>query len=554
MNVLYDRMPSRPVATILTFVLLFVPLAATGRATDFSEQYPVTLDCSKQPKGFECTSDQKDVWRLTEFSYSLGDKFRITISPSQVVFGCHGTNVLWAAIFPDKPGEIVAADSGQGEHVTSVWMRFHPARVGELFPAKTVSGQGEASMLAQSQRLAGHKMRSCWQSGNRPMVPWKKSIVIDVETSEGPRRFYDIDTEAGTVRYIDAFRKQTLPRPTHIDRTTALEAFDTVWKAFDRQYAMFAIKPKVDWGELRDKYRARAETVENNRQLGAVLAEMLTHLEDLHVYVKVGEEYMPGYNRHRPLNGNVKAIPHLVGPLTETHKDLAWTRTKDGIGYVNIYRLSNQRLPQTFDEVLQQMSDTKGLIIDLRFNGGGSESLGVQIAGRFLDRQRVYSLSRYRNGPKHTDLGPKHERAYAPSGPWHYTGPVIVLIGQRTMSSAESFALMLAQCPQVTTMGDRTAGSSGNPSQVRVAGDILVNLPRWIDMDPAGKPIDAVGVPPDVMIQTTEDDFADEKDPVLEAALKNLRQHPSRKEKDGVLQRRGLMNPQTTTDPGNDGG
>ncbi len=544
MNVLYERMPARPcgvwpAATILGFVLLFVPLAATGWATDFSEQYPTTLDHSKQPKGFQCTSEQKDVWRLTEFSYALGDQFRVALGPSQVVFGCYGTNVLWAAIFPDEPGQIVAADNGQGEHVTSVWMRFHPARVGELFPAKTVAGQGNAAMLAQGKRLAVHKMRSCWQSGNRPVIPWKKAITIDVETSEGPRRFYSIDTDEKTVQYVDAFRKQTLARPTPIDRATALEAFDTVWKAFDREYAMFAIKPKVDWAKLRRNYRPRAETAQNNHQLGAVLAEMLAHLEDLHVHVQVGGEYVPGYHRDRPSNGNAKAIPHLVGPLTETRKDLTWARTRDGIGYVNIYKLANRRLPQTFDKVLQQMSDTKGLIIDLRFNGGGSEPLGGQIAGRFLDRRRVYSLSQYRTGPKHNDLGPKHKRTCEPSGAWHYTGPVIVLIGQRTMSSAESFALMLAQCPQVTTMGDRTAGSSGNPRQVRTAGEILVNLPRWIDMDPAGKPIDAVGISPQLVIRTTDDDFADQRDPVLAAALEDLRQRPARKEKDGsVLQRR----------------
>ena len=64
------------------------------------------------------------------------------------------------------------------------------------------------------------------------------------------------------------------------------------------------------------------------------------------------------------------------------------------------------------------------------------------------------------------------------------------------MSSAESFALMLAQCKQATTMGDRTAGSSANPRQIELPGKIVVNLPRWIDLDPDGKPIDTAGVAP----------------------------------------------------------
>ncbi len=144
----------------------------------------------------------------------------------------------------------------------------------------------------------------------------------------------------------------------------------------------------------------------------------------------------------------------------------------------------------------------------MRFNGGGSEPLGQEITGRFLDHPCVYSLSQFRNGPKHTDLTAKLERTCKPDGPWHYVGPVAVLQGQKTMSSAESFALMLAQCPQVTTIGDRTAGSSGNPRRIEAGAGIVVNLPRWIDMDPAGKPIDFVGVLPRIKIEAKPADFS----------------------------------------------
>jgi C-terminal processing protease CtpA/Prc len=91
------------------------------------------------------------------------------------------------------------------------------------------------------------------------------------------------------------------------------------------------------------------------------------------------------------------------------------------------------------------------------------------------------------------------------------------------MSSAESMALMFAQCPQVTTMGDRTAGSSANPRRLELACGITVNLPRWLDMDPSGKPIEHVGIKPEKLVKCEPDDFGPEKDPVLRAALKHLR-------------------------------
>ena len=148
---------------------------------------------------------------------------------------------------------------------------------------------------------------------------------------------------------------------------------------------MFAIKPRVDWSKLRESYRPRAAATTTNQELATILAEMLDHLEDLHVYVTVDGEYVPGYKRHRPLNANWKASAALIGQIISTAHDLDWGRTGDGIGYINIYRLSDAGLPDAFDEVLGQMADTKGLIVDLRFNGGGSEPLGCQIAGRFLD-------------------------------------------------------------------------------------------------------------------------------------------------------------------------
>lgn len=326
-----------------------------------------------------------------------------------------------------------------------------------------------------------------------------------------------------------------------LDEKTALAAFDKVWAAFDREYAMFTIKPQVDWAALRETFRPRAAAAKTNQELGTVIAAMLDHLEDLHVYVQVDGEHLGGYNRHRSLNANRKALPRLIGQITHTGHDLDWGRTADGIGYINIYQLSDSSLPETFDDVLGRMSDTKGLVLDLRYNGGGSEPLGCEIAGRLLDRRRVYSLSQYRSGPKHTNLGPKQDRACGPAGPWRYVGPVVVLQGQKTMSSAESFALALAQCPQATTMGDRTAGSSGNPRQVDAGAGIIVNLPRWIDMDPQGKPIDVVGIPPRVKIDANPADFDGEKDPVLTAALEHLRRRAKEvgPPTSGILKRAG---------------
>lgn len=504
---------------ILVGFLLASPLRARG--LDLGAHYPATLDSSEKIEGLEWSCVAGDVWRLAEFNYALGDQFKVELGPAQVVFGVHDRNVVWAAIFPAQPGKILSAPQGAGEPVKSVWLRFHPACLTALFPPASVSGPGDASQVVWARRLANLKMNACWQAGNLPVIPWKRSLTLDIETG-GKRRFYSIDTDKQTVSYEDAFSRRTLPEPTPVETAEALKSFDTVWQSFDREYAMFAIKPGVDWAALRDQFRPQAAAAKTHYELGLVLASMLARLEDLHVYVMVGAEYIPGFNRPRPLNANWPAARKLVGRLTETPQGLAWGRTAGGLGYVCVFNLSNEELGPAFDRVLEQLADTRGLILDLRYNGGGSEPLGMQIAGRFIDQPRVYSLDQFRSGPRHADLGPKLERKIAPRDSSRYAAPVIVLQGQKTMSSAESFALMLAQCPNVTTMGDRTAGSSGNPRRLQLPGEITVNLPRWLDMDPSGKPIDGVGVEPRIKIKSTPSDFSGTQDPVLQAALQKL--------------------------------
>jgi hypothetical protein len=110
-----------------------------------------------------------------------------------------------------------------------------------------------------------------------------------------------------------------------------------------------------------------------------------------------------------------------------------------------------------------------------------------------------------------------------PTGPWRYDRPVVLLIGQKCMSSNESFVAMMEGAPTVTTMGDRTCGSSGNPSLVELPVEITVSLPRWIDLLADGRPLDEGGIRPRVPFQAELGAFEGERDDLLEAALSRLR-------------------------------
>jgi hypothetical protein len=509
--------------------------ALAPNAEDLAKRYPGgKISFSGAGLAWSCTPE--DVWELKSFELEFHKDFLLACGKSAVAIGKYETNVLWAVVFPEEPAHITAkGQPGDGETTRAILLRFAPAEIGRVFPSKTVTGPGPGWKRIEADRIFRHKLGYKWYTpAGNPTVVQSGFTLVDADTKGGKRRFYELDGSSGKVTYVADFEAKPLPPEPPIAKKEAEKGFGDVWEAFDREYANFVLLPKLKWDKVGADSRKLLADVETRFDLAAVLSDMLANLEDLHVWVKCGDDILPGYSRPRPLNASWKgSLAQIGSEVRDTEHDLVWSRTKDGIGYLNVRALEDEALPSAFDAALDELADTWGLVIDLRFNGGGGEDLAAAIAGRFVDQERVYSKNQYRIGPGHDQLGEVLERRFAPRGPWRYQGPVVALWGQKTMSSAESFALMLAQCPQVTTMGDRTAGSSANPRHLDLDCGITVNLPRWHDMDPAGKPIEHAGIQPQVKLDFPEEKFGEGGDPVLEAALAKLRKTPAGERKPG---------------------
>jgi hypothetical protein len=525
--------PSRPIPLLALLPCLLAAPAAAGE--NLAKAYRGRLDHDPSAGPLDWSAGVGDVWALSSFAIEVPGKLEIELGPSTVVLGAHDgpkkeRTVVWAAVLPDEPASITSSEPGHGEHATAIFLRFHPAHLGELFPSSAVAGPGDPLQLVWAKRQYMHKINAGWQWDNLPVVPEEDSIVVDVDTVEGKRRRYDVDPRGRDVEVHDYFRDRVLPPlpAGELDAEESAALFREVWGAFDEEYAMFGIKPDVDWDALRERYEPLAERARTPYEAAGVIALLLTHLEDLHVYVRVGDEHVPTYNRFRPLNARWDTVKAALQDVRERN-GLTWGRLNHDLGYVNLWNLSDQGMSDAFDAALEDLGDTVGLVVDLRFNGGGDELLGRRIAARFLDRERVYATHRYRDGKDRDDLGPLNERSCEPRGPWRYEAPVVALQGRKTFSSAESLAMMFAQCPDVTTMGERTGGSSANPRRLELKHGIVVNLPRWIDMDADEVPIDVMGFPPDELVEVEGVTAYREADPAFEAAVEHLRKAKNRK-------------------------
>jgi hypothetical protein len=298
--------------------------------------------------------------------------------------------------------------------------------------------------------------------------------------------------------------------------------FDSLWTTFDREYSYFVHK-QIDWGALRSVYRPQATAAADQTGFIAVIREMLGHLHDMHVVIRdPGGRSTPTYDPRAFVNWDRPVWEQYIARANWTQGQNDWGYGMlEGVPYFAIGSWGATSIRSVdFDGALERVRTAPAIILDVRMNPGGNDALAFEVAGRFTATSVVFGFVRFRNGPLHSDFGPPTARTLSPRGSWQYAGTVLVLIGRRSASSNESFIAAMGQLPNVTLVGDRTAGSTGNPGTFPLGNGWSYTVSRWIEYTVDGQPIEDVGISPDVLVATGPEDFGMGRDPVLEWALK----------------------------------
>ena len=297
--------------------------------------------------------------------------------------------------------------------------------------------------------------------------------------------------------------------------------FDSLWSTFDREYSYFDYK-RIDWNDLRATYRPRAIAAADQDAFIGLIREMLGHLHDGHVVLRVpGGGTLATYDSHSFINWDRTVWQQYIARGNWTQGQNDWGHgVVDGVPYIATGGWSTTSIRAAdFDAAFERYRSAPVLILDVRMNGGGDSQLAFEIAGRFAQTSIVTGSARFRNGPSHSDFGPASPFVLNPRGPWQYAGAVLLLVGRRCASSNETFIAALRQLPNVTLVGDRTAGSSGNPGTFPLANGWSYTVSRWIEYTADGQVIEDVGISPHVFVPASPADFMAGRDPVLDWAL-----------------------------------
>ncbi len=237
--------------------------------------------------------------------------------------------------------------------------------------------------------------------------------------------------------------------------------------------------------------------------------------------------------------------PIAFVPEHEPTRPYDFRMLEDGIAYLRVDTFGDGAgLQAAVGGHLADFLAARGIIIDLRNNGGGDTSVAGFIAGLLTDHplqgaawrtreHRAAELAwsvfakkdteRYQYALERGSWYREPATMWQPNPDFHTSAPVVVLTDWRTASAAEDFLVIIDELPQVTTVGRTTFGSSGQPLYFSLPGGGTARICAKRDTYPDGRDFVGTGVVPDVEVPLSLDELTGSNDVTLERGLEHLR-------------------------------
>ncbi|QCX02183.1 S41 family peptidase [Aggregatimonas sangjinii] len=328
--------------------------------------------------------------------------------------------------------------------------------------------------------------------------------------------------------------------------------FEVLWNTFKDHYAYFELR-KVDPEKMYAEYRPKINQETTDAELFLVLNEMLESFDDGHIGIdapdEIEEAAMKLYDEEQSADDQEEAVKEAPKERLRNHEvsaevakkyipkgtyvkngNLRWGILKDNIGYLQInqmmgladYGISDtlsyrdywmayfekletvendnkdelEGINQSLDSIMKDLGNTDALIIDVRFNGGGKDEVGMAVLTRLNDKERMVFTKKGKMGDGFTPINsvtqPGTENAY--------TKPIYLLIGPEAASATEIMALSAMSLPNITTIGSRTEGVFSDILDRSLPNGWEFGLSSEVYQDLQGKNYEGMGIPPDIEI------------------------------------------------------
>jgi C-terminal processing protease CtpA/Prc len=177
---------------------------------------------------------------------------------------------------------------------------------------------------------------------------------------------------------------------------------------------------------------------------------------------------------------------------------------------------------EAMEAVMDDLGDASAIIVDVRGNGGGWDSVALEVAAWFAGPRTVAWTKQRRAGPGRSDFGEPETTFVEETRGGGYGGPVALLTSGATFSAAETFALAMRVRDHVSIIGEPSSGhfSDMMDHELPNGWELTLSGERYSAAD--GVIYETRGVPVDVAVTMDAAALGVGTDNMLEAALAEL--------------------------------
>ena len=320
--------------------------------------------------------------------------------------------------------------------------------------------------------------------------------------------------------------------------------FKVLWETFNKRYPFFQLR-NVNWKKQHDTYRSRVTSKTSDDELFEIFCQMLDPLNDGHVELKAkasahrkkryfNPEKQPRFRQEFTTRESKQLfkttektlVDNCFGRPAATEAWMLRYCRSQKFGYIRILELegvSKRRLTAALDKIARDFRDLKGIIIDIRDNPGGEDSIAIAIINRFCDRKRVAFHRKTKIGPGKDDFTPLKTWHLEPQGDVQFTRPIVLLTCDSVFSGGEAFALAIKELPHVTIIGDHTNGIFSYQLEKRLPNGWEYCLSYQVYLSADMVCYEGKGVPVDIKLLNKKTDIENGIDPLITRALKVLK-------------------------------
>lgn len=330
--------------------------------------------------------------------------------------------------------------------------------------------------------------------------------------------------------------------------------FDVFAETVKAHYAFMELN-QINWAKLYAQQKDKLSENPSDIQLYKVLDETLTLLNDNHAYLEASEavyqsleqleneeqedaptDNLPEYGDFQI--ANMVSDHYLKKDMTKDSWLIKWGKMEENIGYIQVKAMwlyADLEMPQSLidslgyvdayietfyqmnegkyiekevkgvrvmmDKVMQDLKDSRSIVIDLRFNGGGQDAVSFEILKRFNPEKRQIVTTKL----KHQNSFSPQQPLFLEAHPNPYTHPVYLLTSQQTGSAAEAFAISSMAIPHFKRIGTATQGALSTALEKQLPNGWVFSISNEIYMDRKGNSYENIGIPVNYSLNYPED-------------------------------------------------